>query len=67
MCIAWCPVTTQLTLAIIIMIILMTKATLRTHFVCSQYLKAKDHFTLPWTSEKAADREDTKHLALENA
>lgn len=34
--------------------------------LCPQDGKAKDHFTLPWTPEKAADRKDTKRLALEN-
>lgn len=50
----------------IIVVILMTRATLRTYLVCPQDLKVEYHFTLSWISEKGADEEDTKCSALEN-
>lgn len=60
MCKGWCTVNAQLTLSIIVVVILMTKVALRTHLASPQDLKVEYHFILPWLSEKAADREDTK-------
>lgn len=65
MCKAWCIINAQLMLGTIV-VILMTTVTLRTCLVCPQDLKVEYHFTLPWISEKGADREDTKCSVFEN-
>lgn len=64
MCKACCITNAQLMLAIIVVVLLMTRAALRTLSLSPQ--KVEYHFTPPWISEKGTDKEDTKCSALEN-